>query len=39
MTSATPKKVRIPDLALMKQRGDRMVTLTACDATMALPVR
>ena len=29
MTSATPKKVRVPDLALMKQRGDPIVMLTA----------
>src|SRR5258708_12508469 len=35
MTSTTPKKVRVPDLALMKQRGDRIVMLTAYDATMA----
>ena len=35
MTSTTPKKVRVPDLAVMKQRGDRIVMLTAYDATMA----
>ena len=35
MTSTTAKKVRVPDLALMKQRGDRIVMLTAYDATMA----
>jgi len=35
MTSTTSKKVRVPDLALMKQRGDRIVMLTAYDATMA----
>ena len=35
MTSTTPRKVRVPDLALMKQRGDRIVMLTAYDATMA----
>jgi len=35
MTSTTPKKVRVPDLARMKQRGDRIVMLTAYDATMA----
>src|ERR1700688_2314239 len=35
MTSTAPKKVRVPDLALMKQRGDRIVMLTAYDATMA----
>ena len=29
MTSTTSKKVRVPDLALMKQRGDRIVMLTA----------
>ena len=29
MTSTTPKKVRVPDLALMNQRGDRIVMLTA----------
>ena len=30
-----PKKVRVPDLALMKKRGERIVMLTAYDATMA----
>jgi 3-methyl-2-oxobutanoate hydroxymethyltransferase len=30
-----PKKVRVPDLALMKERGQRIVMLTAYDATMA----
>ena len=30
-----PKKLRVPDLALMKQRGERIVMLTAYDATMA----
>ena len=35
MSSTTPKKVRVPDLALMKQRGERIVMLTAYDATMA----
>jgi len=30
-----PKKVRVPDLALMKARGQRIVMLTAYDATMA----
>jgi 3-methyl-2-oxobutanoate hydroxymethyltransferase len=35
MTSTTPKKVRVPDLALMKQRAERIVMLTAYDATMA----
>jgi len=29
------KKIRVPDLALMKQRGERIVMLTAYDATMA----
>ena len=35
MTYTTLKKVRVPDLALMKQRGDRIVMLNAYDATMA----
>src|SRR6266436_122395 len=35
MTSPTPKKFRVPDLALIKQRGDCIVMLTAYDATMA----
>src|SRR4051812_32122813 len=30
-----PKKVRVPDLALMKEQGERIVMLTAYDATMA----
>jgi 3-methyl-2-oxobutanoate hydroxymethyltransferase len=30
-----PKKIRVPDLALMKQRRERIVMLTAYDATMA----
>jgi len=30
-----PKKLRVPDLALMKERGERIVMLTAYDATMA----
>src|SRR5215475_2697390 len=30
-----PKKFRAPDLALMKKRGERIVMLTAYDATMA----
>jgi 3-methyl-2-oxobutanoate hydroxymethyltransferase len=30
-----PKRLRVPDLALMKGRGDRIVMLTAYDATMA----
>src|ERR1700757_3188537 len=29
------KKVRVPDLILMKQRGERIVMLTAYDASMA----
>jgi 3-methyl-2-oxobutanoate hydroxymethyltransferase len=29
------KKVRVPDLALMKERGERIAMLTAYDATMA----
>ena len=28
-------KVRVPDLAVMKERGERMVMLTAYDAAMA----
>ncbi|HTU48488.1 MAG TPA: 3-methyl-2-oxobutanoate hydroxymethyltransferase [Bryobacteraceae bacterium] len=30
-----PKKIRVPDLAHMKARGERIVMLTAYDATMA----
>src|SRR5260370_20797583 len=30
-----PRKLRVPDLALMKRRGERIVMLTAFDATMA----
>ncbi len=33
-TSVEPRKVRVPDLALMKERGERIVMLTAYDATM-----
>jgi 3-methyl-2-oxobutanoate hydroxymethyltransferase len=33
--SSAGKKVRVPDLALMKERGERIVMLTAYDATMA----
>src|SRR3954467_7771909 len=33
--SDTPKRVRVPDLALMKERGERIVMLTAYDASMA----
>jgi len=33
--TAISKKVSVPDLALMKQRGERIVMLTAYDATMA----
>src|ERR1700722_4690140 len=29
------KKVRVPDLAVMKERGERIVMLIAYDATMA----
>ena len=29
------KKVRVPDLAVMKERGERIVMLTAYDATVA----
>src|SRR4029077_18577117 len=32
---AISKRVRAPDLALMKERGERIVMLTAYDATMA----
>src|SRR5258706_15186854 len=32
--NASPKKVRVPDLALMKEQGERIVMLTAYDATM-----
>jgi 3-methyl-2-oxobutanoate hydroxymethyltransferase len=31
----TSKKVRVPDLAVMKERGEPIVMLTAYDATMA----
>ncbi len=33
--SGPPRKVRAPDLMLMKARGERIVMLTAYDATMA----
>src|ERR1700748_1209883 len=33
--AAISKRVRVPDLAGMKQRGERIVMLTAYDATMA----
>jgi 3-methyl-2-oxobutanoate hydroxymethyltransferase len=33
--TAISKKVRAPDLTLMKERGERIVMLTAYDATMA----
>jgi 3-methyl-2-oxobutanoate hydroxymethyltransferase len=33
--TTTSKKVRAPDLALMKERGERIVMLTAYDASMA----
>lgn len=32
--TAMPRKIRVPDLALMKERGERIVMLTAYDATM-----
>lgn len=32
---AVTKRVRVPDLLLMKERGERIVMLTAYDATMA----
>ncbi len=32
--TGTPKKIRVPDLALMKERGERIVMLTAYDATL-----
>src|SRR5260370_28463401 len=35
MIQAAPKKSRVPDLAVMKERGERIVMLTAYDATMA----
>src|ERR1700757_320223 len=31
----TSEKVRVPDLAVMKERGEQIVMLTAYDATMA----
>lgn len=33
--NATPRKLRVTDFAFMKQRGERIVMLTAYDATMA----
>ena len=33
--NAKSRKIRVPDLALMKARGERIVMLTAYDATMA----
>ena len=35
MIQAAPKKIRVPDLTLMKERDERIVMLTAYDATMA----
>src|SRR5258708_28164908 len=35
MIQAAPKKIRVPDLTLMKERGERIVMLTAYDASMA----
>ena len=34
ITSTVTKRVRVPDLAPMKERGERIVMLTAYDATM-----
>ena len=31
----SPRRLRVPDLVLMKERGERIVMLTAYDATMA----
>ena len=31
----TSKRVRVPDLAVMKERGERIVMLKSYDATMA----
>src|ERR1700751_5888719 len=33
--TGVPKKLRVPDLAAMKKRGEGIVMLTAYDATMA----
>lgn len=33
--NTVPKKLRVPDLSLMKAKGERIVMLTAYDATMA----
>jgi len=33
--TGVPKKLRVPHLAVMKERGERIVMLTAYDATMA----
>jgi len=33
--TGVPKKLRVPDLAAMKKRGERIVMLTAYDSTMA----
>src|ERR1700733_9112871 len=35
MVTGIPRRVRVPDLAVMKERGERIVMLTAYDATMA----
>src|ERR1700733_3623420 len=35
MVTGIPRRVRVPDLAVMKKRGERIVMLTAYDATMA----
>src|SRR6266700_2445015 len=34
-TNINTRKIRVPDLVLMKERGERIVMLTAYDATMA----
>ena len=33
--TASKKPVRVPDLAMMKRRGEKITVLTAYDATMA----
>src|ERR1700722_12727051 len=35
MVTGIPRRVRVPDLAVMKKRGEPIVMLTAYDATMA----
>src|SRR5258706_4633929 len=34
-TNINTRKIRVPDLVMMKERGERIVMLTAYDATMA----